>query len=120
MRLRILAFAVAASAAAAFTACAQESAPPTPPAQDAVPPAAQGAPKPGGAALEAGAQVTDAAGREIGTVQSVADGTDGQTVIVQIDGQLYGLPASTFSTASGKIVSRNTKDQIKAASRPQP
>lgn len=124
MGIRILAFAAATSAAVAFSACAQDTAAPTPPARDAVPPVPVSAATPPtvttGAKLEAGALVTDAAGGEIGLIQSVADGTTGQTVIVQIDGQLYGLPASTLSTASGKIVSRNTKDQIKAASKPQP
>jgi len=124
MRIRTLAFVAAASAAVAFTASAQESAPTTPPPEEATPPAAEGAATPSsatvGATLEAGALVTDAAGGEVGAIQSVTEGTDGQTAIIQIDGQLYGLPTSTLSTASGKIVSRYTKDQIKAASQPQP
>ncbi|MDO9471912.1 MAG: hypothetical protein Q7J28_02570 [Caulobacter sp.] len=124
MRIRTLAFVAATTAAVAFTVSAQESAPSTPPVQDAMPPAAESPAAPAsattGAKLEAGAQVTDAAGGEIGAIQSVTEGTGGQTVIVQIDGQLYSLPASTLSTASGKIVSRNTKDQITAASKPTP
>lgn len=122
MRIRTLAFATIAAAALGFAAQAQESAPPTPSEQNATPPAAEGAAKPSsakvGTAFTPGSAVEDAAGGAIGTVQSVTDGADGPVVVVQIDGALYGLPAASFSTASGKVVANKTKDQIKASSQP--
>lgn len=122
MRIKTLALTTLASAALGFAAYAQESAPTPAPADQATPPAAENAAQPSsakvGASFAAGAPVEDAAGGTVGTIQSVTDGADGQVVVVQIDGALYGLPASSFSTASGKVVANKTKAQIKASSQP--
>lgn len=120
MRIRTLAFVTVAAASLAFAANAQEAAPA--PMEDAAPPAAESAATPSSATVgtefKVGATVEDAAGGAIGAIQSVTEGDTGPVVVVQVDGALYGLPASALSTSSGKVVSSQTKAQIKAAGKP--
>jgi len=122
MRIRTLAFVTVAAASLAFAANAQDSAP-APVPTDEAPPAAESAATPSsatvGSEFKAGSTVEDAAGGAIGSIQSVTEGDTGPVVVVQIDGALYGLPAGTLSSTSGKVVSTQTKAQIKAAGKPQ-
>lgn len=122
MHIRSLAIATIAAASFGFAANAQESAPMTPPAEEAMPPAAETAATPSSATVgtefKPGSPVEDAAGGAVGAIESVTEGDTGPVVVVKIDGALYGLPANSLSTTSGKVVSNQTKAQIKAASKP--
>ncbi len=108
----------AVAASFAVAANAQEA-----PAEATTPPAAESAATPSsattGTAFEAGATVTDATGADVGVIQGVSEGDTGPVVVLQIDGALYGVPASNLTSSGGDTVSAQTKAEIKAAAQPQ-
>lgn len=119
MTYRTLLLAAAGAASFAFAANAQE----TPPTEATNPPAAESAATPSsataGAAFQAGATVKDATGADVGVIQGVSEGDTGPVVVLQIDGALYGVPASNLSSSGGDTVSSHTKAEIKASAKPQ-
>jgi len=121
MTYRTLLFA-AVAASFAVAANAQEV-PSATPDETSNPPAAESAATPSsataGTEFKAGGIVKDATGADVGLIQGVSDGEAGPLVVLQIDGALYGVPASALTTNGGETVSAKTKAEIKASSKPQ-
>jgi|GEM_PF-6568915 len=112
-----------AAVAASFAVAANAQEIPSATPDETNPPAAESAATPSAATVgtefKAGAAVTDAAGADVGVIQGVSDGEAGPQVVLQIDGALYGVPASSLTSADGSTVSSQTKAEIKASSKPQ-
>jgi lipoprotein-anchoring transpeptidase ErfK/SrfK len=113
--LRKYACLIAATAVgAAGAACAQPAAAPSAPTP---PPAVIAPPAP---AFKVGALVTDRTGARLGPIKSLAEGTRGPMVVIEIDGKLISVPQATLTLRGEGAASAQTKAEIIAAAAAPP